>query len=221
MLGYLANSTRPDLCYSVNQCRAFTSNPQLHHWEALKRIVRYLKGTLNYGLVYSMVHGKDQLVAYTDSDWASDVDSRKSVTGNVFIYVYMGAAIGWKSVKQTAVARSTAEAELAALDVTVKDALWYRKMVKALRLNTSQTIPIYEDNAAASAIAGGSKWSSKTKHVATRFFAVRDDVLEERAEVLSVDTNDNVADFFTKPLKRLAFEKFRGLMGVVDVSSVV
>ena len=117
-------------------------------------------------------------------------------------------------------ARSTAEAELAALDVTARDALWYRKMVDALRLNTSKTITIYEDNAAASAIANGSKWSSKTKHVATRFFAVRDDVLEKRIEVLPVDTNDNIAKKFTKPLKRIAFEKFRGMMGVVDVSCV-
>jgi hypothetical protein len=217
MLGYLSNATRPDLSYSVNQCRAYTSNPRRHHWVALKRIIRYLKGTLNYGLVYSMIHGQDQLTAYSDADWASDADDRKSVTGNVFIY--MGAAIGWKSVKQTAVARSTAESELAALDVTARDALWYRKMTEALRLNTSKTVTIFEDNAAASAIANGSKWSSKTKHVATRFFAIRDDVAEKRIAVLPVDTKDNIADFFTKPLARVKFEKFRGLMGVMDVSA--
>jgi hypothetical protein len=218
MLGHLSNATRPDLSYSVNQCRAYTSNPRLHHWEALKRIVRYLKGTLNHGLIYSMEHDKNLLVAFSDADWATDVDDRKSVTGSIFIY--MGAAIGWKSVKQTAVARSTAEAELAALDITARDALWYRKMAKALRLSNCETITIYEDNAAASAIANGSKWSAKTKHVATRFFAVRDDVLEKRIEVLPVDTADNVADFFTKPLPRVKFEKFRDLMGVRDVSCV-
>ena len=219
MLGHLSNATRPDLSYSVNQCRAYTSNPRLHHWEALKRIVRYLKGTMNYGLVYSTVHGKDLLQAFCDADWATDVDDRKSVTGNTFIY--MGAAIGWKSVKQTAVARSTAEAELAALDITARDALWYRKMAEALRLSTSKTITIFEDNAAASAIANGSKWSAKTKHVATRYFAVRDDVLEKRIEVLPVDTADNIADFFTKPLTRVNFEKFRDMMGVCDVSCIV
>ena len=218
MLGHLANATRPDLSYSVNQCRAFTSNPRRHHWEALKRIVRYLIGTLNFGLVYSMVHGADQLIAYSDADWASDEDDRKSVTGNVFIY--MGAAIGWKSVKQTAVARSTAEAELAALDITARDALWYRKLLQALRSTSDDTIPIFEDNAAASAIANGSKWSAKTKHVATRFFAVRDDVLENRIKVLPVDTSDNVADFFTKPLARVKFERFREAMGVRDVTYV-
>ena len=218
MLGHLCNATRPDLSYSVNQCRSYTSNPRRHHWEALKRIVRYLKGTLNFGLVYSMVHGKDQLHAYCDADWATNEDDRKSVSGNVFMY--MGAAIGWKSIKQTAVARSTAEAELAALDITARDALWYRKMIEALRMSTSKTIPLFEDNAAASAIANGSQWSAKTKHVATRFFAVRDDVLEKRVEVLPVDTADNVADFFTKPLGRTKFEKFRGLMGVRDVLCV-
>jgi hypothetical protein len=159
MLGHLCNATRPDLSYSVNQCRSYTSNPRRHHWEALKRIVRYLKGTLNFGLVYSMVHGKDQLHAYCDADWATNEDDRKSVSGNVFMY--MGAAIGWKSIKQTAVARSTAEAELAALDITARDALWYRKMIEALRISTSKTIPLFEDNAAASAIANGSQWSAR------------------------------------------------------------
>jgi hypothetical protein len=219
MLGHLSNATRPDLSYSVNQCRAYTSNPRAHHWEALKRIVRYLKGTMNFGLVYSMEDGNDVLQAYCDADFATDVDDRKSVTGNLFIYY--GAATGWKSVKQTAVARSTAEAELAALDITARDALWYRKLAKALRLDGSKTITIFEDNAAAAAIANGSKWSAKTKHVATRFFAVRDDVLEKRIEVLPVDTADNIADFFTKPLERVKFEKFRELMGLRDVSCVV
>jgi len=92
-------------------------------------------------------------------------------------------------------------------------------MIEALRLNTSKTVTIFEDNAAASAIANGSKWSSKTKHVATRFFAIRDDVAEKRIAVLPVDTKDNIADFFTKPLARVKFEKFRGLMGVMDVSA--
>jgi hypothetical protein len=219
MLGHLSNATRPDLSYSVNQCRAYTSNPRAHHWEALKRIVRYLKGTMNYGLVYSMEEGNDVLQAHCDADFATDVDDRKSVTGNLFIYY--GAATGWKSVKQTAVARSTAEAELAALDITARDALWYRKLAKALRLDGSKTITIFEDNAAAAAIANGSKWSAKTKHVAVRYFAVRDDVLEKRIEVLPVDTADNIADFFTKPLERVKFEKFRELMGVRDVSCVV
>jgi hypothetical protein len=77
-------------------------------------------------------------------------------------------------------------------------------VAKALRLDGSKTITIFEDNAAAAAIANGSKWSAKTKHVATRFFAVRDDVLEKRIEVLPVDTADNIADFFTKPLERVA-----------------
>ena len=72
------------MSYSVNQCRAFTSEPRRHHWEALKRIVRYLIGTLNFGLVYSMVHGADQLIAYSDADWASDEDDRKSVS----VYLY-------------------------------------------------------------------------------------------------------------------------------------
>jgi hypothetical protein len=96
-----------------------------------------------------------------------------------------------------------------------------RKMAKALHVSNNETITIFEDNAAASAIANGSKWSAKTKHVATRFFAVRDDVLEKRIEVLPADTTDNVADFFTKPPARVKFEKFLELMGVRDVSCVV
>ena len=116
-------------------------------------------------------------------------------------------------------ARSSCEAELRALDLATREALWLRKLGKSLRVPASETIPIYEDNEAAYYIAKGSKWSSDTKHIATMYYAVRDDIIDERIDLCPIASKDNMSDMFTKPLKRVLFEKFRLAMGVCDVTS--
>ena len=121
-------------------------------------------------------------------------------------------------------ARSTAEAELIALDQAVREALWLRKMCKGLDIGVSPdgkapTIIVYEDNEACLNIANahGSQWSQETKHVQVKHFAVREDVRDKRVEIRRVDTSENIADMFTKALGRVKFQKFRKMMGVVPV----
>jgi hypothetical protein len=116
-------------------------------------------------------------------------------------------------------ARSTAESELRALDLGSRDALWIRKLAKAFRMPEGDLpVPIYEDNQACFYIAKNNKWTSATKHVANMYFAVRDDIIDERIDLLPVDSKDNLADIFTKPLKQKNFEKFRSAIGVRDAS---
>jgi hypothetical protein len=215
MLTHLANMTRPDLAYSVGQLQRFTSCPRMKHWEAMKRVVRYLKGTLNYGLVFSK--GNAGVFGAADSDWASDLDDRSSTSG--YVFTFMGTAFAWKSKKQpdSGPARSTATAELRALDLAARQGRWLRKMHIALRMPGSMTIPIFEDNEACKNIANGSRWSSETKHVATQYFAVRDDVVTERIAVLPIPSAENPADLFTKPVGPKLFNKFRSMLGILDV----
>jgi hypothetical protein len=210
MLSYLCNGTRPDLAYAVNQVQSFTSAPRLHHWRALKRIVRYLIGTVDYGLVYTADDKPIRL--WCDADFAADTENRRSMAG--FVSVYANAAISWKAVKIKSVSRSTGEAELKALDLAARDGLWLRKMASALTMPNCETLTIFEDNSTAFSIANGSGWSPNTKHVDVQYYAVREDVDEKRIKVDAVASADNIADIFTKPLKPVLFCRFREGMGV-------
>ena len=131
------------------------------------------------------------------------------------VALYNGAATSWSVKTQTGVSRSTAEAELAALDLGTREALWYRKLGMSLQMDGAETIEIFEDNSACLAIANGSKWSARTKHVDVKHFAVRDDVAQGRVKVSDIASEENPADCLTKPLGVLKFEKFRTMMGVV------
>ena len=224
MLTHLANMTRPDLAYSVGQLQRYASCPRKKHWEAMKRIVRYLKGTMDLGLLYRRDCIGEGIIGAADSDWASDPDDRKSTSG--YVFTYAGAAFAWKSKKQggkqhdSEPARATATAELRALDLAVRQGRWLRKMHMALQMPGSSTIPIYEDNEACKNIANGSQWSNETKHVATQYFAVRGDVSAMRVSVHSIASAENPSDFFTKPLKPMLFHKFRKMLGIEDVSGL-
>jgi hypothetical protein len=219
MLGHYTVQTRPDLALAVAQLQRFTKDPRRQHWMAAMRVVKYISGTLDFGIRF-IKDGLSKVVGYSDSDWAGRVNDRKSTSGCVFLF--MGAAIVWKSKKQPAIARSTAEAELIALDLAVREALWLRKMCKGLDINLTPdggapTITVFEDNEACLNIAKGSRWSNETNHVDVKYMAVRDDMIEGRVNVERVATDENVSDMFTKPLKRVKFEKFRTMMGCVPV----
>ena len=105
---YLSGWTRPDIAFAVSNVVRFCSRPTSEHWTAVKRIFRYLKGTSQFGLLY--VKGKNEMLsAYSDADWAGDINDRKSTSG--YICMLSGGAVSWRSRKQTCVALSTAEAE--------------------------------------------------------------------------------------------------------------
>ena len=109
---YLASATRPDISFAVSKLSCFISNPGDDHWRALKRVLRYLKGTASYGIHY--VGYLKVLEGYSDANWITDADELKATSGYTFMLV--GGAVSWKSCKQTIITRSTMEAELAALD---------------------------------------------------------------------------------------------------------
>ena len=124
---YLAIATRPDISFSVGVISKFNSCPNESHLTAVKRIMRYLKGTLNLGLVYSM-SDEPYCMGYSDADWTSDSNDGRSTTGNIFIM--NGGPISWLSQKQSIVAQSTAEAEYVAMWSAAKQAVWLRRFFK-------------------------------------------------------------------------------------------
>ena len=142
---YLSGWTRPDIAFSVSNVARFCSSPTKEHWTAVKRIFRYLKGTHNYGLLYSRNDGT--IIGYSDADWAGDMNDRKSTSG--YLFMMSGAAVSWKSRKQTCVALSTTEAEYIALASTTQEATWMRQLLEDLHNRQIEPTVIHEDNQSA------------------------------------------------------------------------
>ena len=141
---YISTRTRPDISYAIGSCARFSANPTKCHWTAVKRIMRYLKGTINFGLTYRSTIPSD-LLGYSDADWAGDVNDRKSTSGYVFLIC--GGAVSWRSKKQSCVALSTAEAEYMALSSATQEATWMKQLIGDLKTEVpSKPVRIYEDN---------------------------------------------------------------------------
>ena len=160
---YAMLCTRPDICFAVGVVSRYQSNPGLDHWVAVKHILKYLRRTRNYMLVYS---GRELIpIGYIDSDFQSDRDSQKSTSGAFF--TLGGGAIIWRSVKQTCVADSTMEAEYVAACEAAKEAVWLREFLKELEVvpNMHEPIRLYYDNNGTVANAKEPRNHRKGKHI--------------------------------------------------------
>ena len=194
---YLSTKTRPDIAYAVSSVARYCANPTKNHWIAVKRILRYLKGTCNYGLLYR----KDtpaELTGYSDADWAGDVGDRKSISG--YIYFLGGAAISWKSSKQSCVALSTTEAEYIASSSASQEAIWLQQLMSDLLNKRVQETTIFEDNQSTICLAKNQQVHRRTKHVDIKYHLIRDLVEAERIKLTYCASKDMVADILTKGL---------------------
>lgn len=181
------------------------------HWKAIKRILRYVKGTLSHGLFYSHTNEFD-LVGYSDSDWSGDLDDRKSTSGFVF---FMGStAFTWLSKKQPIVTLSTCEAEYVAASSCVCHSLWLRKLLKEMNFSQEKATNIRVDNKSAIELAKNPVHHERSKHIDVRFHFIREHVKNGDVEMTHVASRDQVADIFTKPLPAELFNKFKNLLGM-------
>jgi hypothetical protein len=135
---FLTNCTRPDIAYAVGRLSRYTHNPSVEHWDAISRLLRYLKGTINNGLSYCGFLAI--LEGYCDANWISDSDEVKPTSG--YVFTLAGGAISWKSSKQTCIARSTMEAELVALEKAGTEAEWLRSLLIYLPLYANPVPPV-------------------------------------------------------------------------------
>jgi len=210
-------ATRPDIMYAVSLISRFMEKPKETHWQAAKRIMRYVKGTKRYGIFYTVSECSD-LVGYTDSDWAGSVDDRKSTSGYVF---HIGSgAISWASKKQPIVALSTAEAEYVAATAAACQAIWMRRMLRSLCQEQATTTIIFCDNSSAIALSKNSVFHKRTKHIDTKFHYIRELVNNGEIILQHCRTQEQVADILTKPLDQKSFEFLRKLLGMTDNPAV-
>jgi hypothetical protein len=153
-------TTRPDISFAVSMVSRFMSNPKEIHWKAAKRILRYMRGTIGYGLIYRST--KDfRLIGYTNSDWAGCMDDRKSTSGYSFS---MGsAAVAWSTKKQPTVSLSTTKAEYKA--TTTCEAVWLSRILEDLHEQQEQPIQLICDNQSAIQMTKNPVFHKKTKHI--------------------------------------------------------
>eukprot|EP00253_Pinus_taeda_P008164 PITA_08164 len=210
-------ATRPDIMYAVSLISRFMERPKEAHWQAAKRILRYVKGTKMFGILYNVSKHSD-LVGYTDSDCAGSIDDRKSTSSYVF---HMGSgAISWASKKQSIVALSTAEAEYVAATATACQAVWMRRMLRSLGQEQAKATVIFCDNSSAIALSRNSVFHKRTKHIDTRFHYIRELVNNGEIVLEHCRTQEQVADISTKPLDQKSFEFLRKCLGMTECPAV-
>ncbi|CAM8960481.1 unnamed protein product [Rhodiola kirilowii] len=199
-LMYAMTSTRPDIAYAVGKLSRYTSNPSTHHWEAIRRVLIYLKGTMNYGLVY--VGFPSVLEGYIDASWITNLEDHSSTSGWVFLLG--GGAISWASNKQTCITSSTMESEFIALAAAGKEAEWLRNLVHEIPLwpKPVASISIHCDSKATLAKAYSQMYNGKSRHLGVRHSAVRELITHGVISIDYVRTHQNLADHLTKGLAR-------------------
>ena len=186
--------------------------PTTTHWAAVKQILRYIQGTLNYGCRY-VRGGSGELLGYSDSDHAGDQGDRKSTSGNVF---FLGEnAISWTSQKQKVVAISSCEAEYVAAAGATCQGLWLSRLLCEMKGEEPTKFKLLIDNKSAIALAKNSVHHDRSKHIDIRYHYIRECVEEGKVEVDYVSTKDQLADILTKPLMAQQFERFRSDLNVL------
>ncbi|CAL1682484.1 unnamed protein product [Lasius platythorax] len=209
---YISQISRPDIAYAVNNVSCFCNNPDKAHWNVVKQIFRYLKGTKDYKLKFC-INANTNIVGFSDADWANDQDSRKSITGSVFLG--NGAAISWHSKRQRTVALSTVEAEYVALAFTCQEALWLRELIRETEpWKDVEPIELFCDNNGAICLTKNAALSQRTKHIDVRHHFVRESVENKKVTIKHLSTDEMIADMLTKPLARNKYECYVKRLGL-------
>ncbi|XP_059221384.1 uncharacterized protein LOC131995997 [Stomoxys calcitrans] len=195
---FASQCTRPDICLAVNKLSKFNKCPGKEHWSAVKRIFRYLKGTKGAKIKFSKGEN-EKLAAYSDSDWANDIDERRSMTG--YICILQGGPIAWVSKHQPTIALFTTEAEYMALSATVQEVIWLRNLNAELNPQSQdEPTEIYCDNQSAIHLASTNKYLARSKHIDVRHHLVREKKDQNIVNFVGIQTQFMVADNLTKPV---------------------
>lgn len=204
-LMYLSVTTRPDISFAVSFLSQYNNCYTIEHWEAAKRVLRYLQGTKAICLILSKCSVKACLQGFADADWANDVD-RRSYTG--YVFKYGDNIVSWGCYKQTCVALSSTEAEYIALSEACRESVSLRALLAELvggvdcvtLCNSNKEIDLYNDNQSAQKLAVNAVYHKRTKHIDVKYHYVRE-LLEQKLVVLKyLPTEHMVADIFTKSL---------------------
>lgn len=209
---FAATCTRPDISYAVSQVSQFTSNPTDALWKAVNRIHQYIKGTLALEITYSSVQKNNVLEAFSDADYAGNINDRRSTTG-VFLLLNGGPII-WKSKRQTSVTPSTTESEYVSAATAAKEVIRARRLLQDLGFTQLGPTLLHCDNQSAIKQVKNPEFHQRTIHINIKYHFIR--MLQEdgTVNVIYIFTNEQLADLLTKGLDRLKFNKLRNAIGM-------
>lgn len=210
-LMHLAIVSRPDIMFGVSLVSRYLDCYDNTHWTVVKRILKYLKETKEYGLYYSIM--KNNIVdGYSDSDYATDNDTRRSTSGYVFIK--NGAAITWATQRQQSIALSTTEAEFMAACSATKEALWIKRLLLDINACNQDSICLNIDNQSAISVIKNIDFHRRCKHIDIKYKFVKEKFQENEIDVKYLCTREQCADIFTKALPRVRFQYLRDKLGL-------
>ncbi|CAI7803621.1 unnamed protein product [Closterium sp. NIES-53] len=215
---FAAVTCRPDLSYSASQLATYLKKPEAEHLAELDRGLHYFVSTPTIGLTYyKNATTPTKLIGYVDADHAGDSDNRRSRTGYIYRLEPIGP-ISWQSSKQELIALSSAEAEYIALCSATKEGLYLRELLEEAKLAELPNFTLFCDNQSAIRIANKNGFANRTKHIALRYFFVKDEIEKGRLELSYCPTSEMAADYLTKKLGKHKFEYCMLLTGQSHVS---
>ncbi|PKU68294.1 Retrovirus-related Pol polyprotein from transposon TNT 1-94 [Dendrobium catenatum] len=206
--------TRPDIAYATNVICQHMHSPTVTDFKRLKRLLRYVKGTQNYGI--PLTSGPPILTTFADADWAASQLDRKSVTG--FCSFLGPNLISWSAKKQSTVAKSSTEAEYRALAAATSDVIWLRRLLHDFQLTQDQPTEIFCDNVSAIALANNPVFHARTKHIEIDHHFISDHINRKAITVSHIASIDQPADILTKPLTGHRFSALRSKLTVTKLA---
>ncbi|KAG6543703.1 hypothetical protein Mapa_014887 [Marchantia paleacea] len=204
--------TRPDIAHSVGALAKYTNCPTPAHWRCLKRVLRYLKGTLGMYLEYKKLGCKPILKGFSDASWGDDLDNSRSTSG--YLFTLSGGAISWGSKQQKSVALSTTEAEIMASSLATQELIWSRSMLSELGFVQQTPTILMCDNTGAIALTKNPVHHPRTKHISIRRRFVEEKEEEKIVRLVYCPTEDMTADVLTKALSKEKHRKCVREMGL-------
>lgn len=219
-LMYAQVCTRPDIAFIVGVLGRYLSNPGVDHWNAAKRVMRYLKRTKDYMLTYRR-SDRLEIIGYSDSDFAGCQDTKRSTSG--YVFKLAEGVISWKSVKQTLIASSTMAAEFIACYEASNHGIWLRNFVTGLRIvdGIEKPLKIFCDNNSAVMYSNNNRSSSKSKFIDIKFLVVKERVQSGQIKIELIGADSMLADPLTTGLTPQAFHEHTSHMGVILFEEIV
>ena len=208
---HVSQTTRPDICHAVGVVSQFSSDPTTTHWTAVKRILRYLKGTIDLQLKYDG-RGGSSIEGYCDADWGGCLESRRSTTGYAFLV--SGGCVSWASKRQPTVALSSTEAEYMACAAACQEIKWLLNFEALPSIPIVPPLALWCDNQGAVLLSLNGIQHQRTKHIDLRHHFIRDMVEENLVIIKHIGSSDQVADIMTKCLSPEKFRACRGKLGL-------
>lgn len=205
--------TRPNISFSVNKVCQYLHAPTTTHWSAVKRILRYVSGTKNYGLKIRRSQSM-MISAFSDADWAGCLDDRRSTGG--FAVFLGGNLVSWTTRKQATVSRSSTEAEYKALANATAEMMWVQKLLTELKVTHPRAARLWCDNMGAKYLSANPVFHARTKHIEIDFHFVRERVAQKLLDIRFINSGDQLADGFTKAITAAKLRQFRTNLNLVS-----